>query len=64
MAKHEMYSFMDGYNNYNQVKMAKEDKKERKNQNGVCMHIILCHLNYIMLLSHFKKWQSKPLRNT
>ncbi len=26
VARHEMYSFMDGYNNYNQVKMAKEDK--------------------------------------
>ncbi len=23
---HEMYSFMDGYNGYNQVKMVKEDK--------------------------------------
>jgi hypothetical protein len=27
MAKHEMYSFLDGYNNYNRVQMAKEDKK-------------------------------------
>ncbi len=25
---HEMYSFMDGYNNYNQVKMAIEDKEK------------------------------------
>jgi hypothetical protein len=25
---HEMYSFMDGYNNYNQVKMAEEDKNK------------------------------------
>jgi hypothetical protein len=25
---HEMYSFMDGYNNYNQVKMAEEDKEK------------------------------------
>jgi hypothetical protein len=23
---HEMYSFMDGYNGYNQVKMVEEDK--------------------------------------
>jgi hypothetical protein len=23
---HEMYAFMDGYNNYNQVKMVEEDK--------------------------------------
>jgi hypothetical protein len=23
-----MYSFVDGYNNYNQVKMAKEDKEK------------------------------------
>jgi hypothetical protein len=28
MARHEMYSFMDGYNGYNQVKMAKEDKEK------------------------------------
>jgi hypothetical protein len=27
VAGHEMYSFMDGYSNYNQVKMAEEDKK-------------------------------------
>ncbi len=26
MARHEMYAFMDGYNNYNQVKMVKENK--------------------------------------
>jgi hypothetical protein len=26
VAGHEMHSFMDGYNGYNQVKMAKEDK--------------------------------------
>ncbi len=26
VVKHEMYSFMDGYSGYNQVKMAKEDK--------------------------------------
>jgi hypothetical protein len=25
---HEMYYFMDGYNGYNQVKMAKEDKEK------------------------------------
>jgi hypothetical protein len=25
---HEMYSFMDGYSGYNQVKMAKEDKEK------------------------------------
>jgi hypothetical protein len=28
MARHEMYFFVDGYNGYNQVKMAKEDKKK------------------------------------
>ncbi len=28
VAGHEMYSFVDGYNNYNQVKMAKEDKEK------------------------------------
>jgi hypothetical protein len=28
MAKHEMYSFMDGYSNYNQVKMAEKDKEK------------------------------------
>jgi hypothetical protein len=27
VATHEMYSFMDGYNNYNQVKMAEKDRK-------------------------------------
>jgi hypothetical protein len=27
MARHEMYSFLDGYSNYNQVKMVKEDKE-------------------------------------
>jgi hypothetical protein len=27
MARHEMYAFMDGYNNYNQVKMVKENKE-------------------------------------
>jgi hypothetical protein len=27
MATHEMYSFMDGYNNYNQVKMTEKDIK-------------------------------------
>jgi len=26
VAEHELYSFMDGYNGYNQFKMAKEDK--------------------------------------
>jgi hypothetical protein len=25
---HEMYSFMDGYSSYNQVKMAKKDKEK------------------------------------
>jgi hypothetical protein len=25
---HEMYSFMDGYSGYNQVKMIEEDKKK------------------------------------
>ncbi len=28
VARHEMYSFMDGYNGYNQVKMAEEDKEK------------------------------------
>ncbi len=28
MAGHEMYSFMDGYSGYNQVKMAKKDKEK------------------------------------
>jgi hypothetical protein len=27
MAKHEMYSFMDDYSNYNQVKMVEENKE-------------------------------------
>jgi hypothetical protein len=28
MDGHELYSFMDGYSNYNQVKMAEEDKEK------------------------------------
>jgi len=28
MVGHEMYSFMDGYNNYNQVKMVEKDKEK------------------------------------
>jgi hypothetical protein len=28
MAGHEMYSFMDGYNGYNKVKMAKKNKEK------------------------------------
>jgi hypothetical protein len=28
MARHDMYSFMDGYNGYNKVKMVKENKKK------------------------------------
>jgi hypothetical protein len=27
MSRHEMYSFMDGYNDYNQMKMVEKDKK-------------------------------------
>jgi hypothetical protein len=52
VAEHEMYSFMDGYSRY----MAKKDKeKQHSFQNGVHMHITLYHLDYVMLLSHFKK---------
>jgi len=29
LAGHEMYSFMDGYNNYNQDKMIEEDKEKQ-----------------------------------
>jgi len=28
MVRHEMYSFMDGYNSYNQVKMVEKDKEK------------------------------------
>jgi hypothetical protein len=28
VARHKMYSFMDGYNGYNEVKMAEEDKEK------------------------------------
>ncbi len=28
VVQHEMYSFMDGYNDYNQVKMAEENKEK------------------------------------
>jgi hypothetical protein len=53
---HEMYSFMDGYNEYNQVKMAQEDKvKHRLSFNGEHMPITLCHLDYATLQLPFKK---------
>jgi hypothetical protein len=45
-------SILDGYSRY----MAKKDKeKQHSFQNGVHMHITLYHLDYVMLLSHFKK---------
>jgi hypothetical protein len=49
---HGMYSFMDNYNGYNQVKMVEDDK--------VKLTFILewgmnYHLVYAMFLPHFKK---------
>jgi hypothetical protein len=49
---HGIYSFMDNYNGYNQVKMIKEDK--------VKLTFILewgmnYYLVYAMFLPHFKK---------
>ncbi len=45
---HEMYSFMDGYNGYNQAKMAKEDKNKRQSfYNGVFMLTTLCLLGCV-----------------
>jgi hypothetical protein len=49
VAGHEMYSFMDGYNGYNQVKMAEKIKtKCHLFLNGEHMPITLCHLDYVM----------------
>jgi hypothetical protein len=56
VARHEMYSFMDGYNGYNQVKMVEENKENIAFiSKWVHMHITLCHLGYAMLLPLFKK---------
>jgi hypothetical protein len=30
MARHEMYSFMDGYSGYNKVNMVEEDKEKTR----------------------------------
>jgi hypothetical protein len=47
IVKHKMYSFMGGYNGYNQVKMVKEDEERTSfNLNGEHMPITLCHLDY------------------
>jgi hypothetical protein len=51
-----MYFFMDGYNGYNQVKMAKEDKeKNHLSLNGEHMPIVLCHLDCVTFQPLFKK---------
>ncbi len=43
IVKHKMYSFMDGYNGYNQVKMAKENNEKRHlSLNGEHMPTTLC----------------------
>jgi hypothetical protein len=56
VARHEMYSFMDGYNGYNQVKMVEENKEKITFiSEWVHMHITLCHLGYAMFLPLFKK---------
>lgn len=57
VAKHYMYSFMDGYSGYNQIKMAKEDKEKISfmYQNGEHMLIMLCHLAYVMPQLPFKR---------
>ncbi len=45
------------------LKWQKKTKKiQHLFQNGICMHITLCHLDYVMLLPHFKKWQPKPFK--
>ncbi len=53
---------MDGYNNYNQVKMAKKDKENTTfiSEWGAYAYNIM---DYVMLLPHFKKWWPKPLKN-
>jgi hypothetical protein len=52
MVGHEMYFLMDGYSNYNQVKMVKKDKEKNIHFK---MHIMLCFLGYVMPLSLSKK---------
>jgi hypothetical protein len=54
---HEMYSFMDGYNGNNQVKMMEEDKENTTVILEWCLYayMMLCHLDYVMLLPHSKK---------
>ncbi len=38
IARHEMYSFMDGFNGYNKVKMAKKIKRKQHSfRNGLLM---------------------------
>jgi hypothetical protein len=56
MVGHEMYSFMDGYSGYNQVKMVEKDKgKNHLSLNGEHMPITLCHLDCVMFQPLFKK---------
>jgi translation elongation factor P/translation initiation factor 5A len=57
VARHDMYSFMDGYSGYNQIKMAKDDKEKIAfmYQNGEHMLIMLCHLAYVMPQLPFKR---------
>jgi hypothetical protein len=53
---HEMYYFMDGYSNYNQVKMVKEDKDKRTfiSEWGTYSYNVI-FLGYVMPLLLFKK---------
>jgi hypothetical protein len=48
---------MNGYSGYDQVKMVEKDKeKQHLFEIGVHMQIMICHLDYVMFLPHFKKW--------
>lgn len=50
VAGHQMYSFMDGYNGYNQLVVAPEDKAKTTFiiEWGGPSCIWLCHLGYVM----------------
>jgi len=53
----EMYSFMDGYSGYNEIKMVKMDEEKMTFilKWGVYAYNVICHLAYAMLQQTFKK---------
>ncbi len=53
----KMYSFMDNYIGYNQVKMVEMDKKKMTfiSEWGVYAYNVICCLAYVMFQQPFKK---------